>query len=105
MSEIRVIHKPSRNELDSMGVFEWPVWEKEISEFPWTYESQEICYVLEGEVVVTLDGGVGPLPSRRVIWLSFLQACLAAGRCAVLYASTTVLTDPSGPGAGLMGCG
>jgi len=57
MSEIRVIHEPGGNELESMGVFEWPIWEKEISQFPWTYESQETCYVLEGEVVVTPDGG------------------------------------------------
>ena len=25
--------------------------------FPWTYDEQETCYVLEGEVVVTPDGG------------------------------------------------
>ena len=33
------------------------MWTKEVSEFPWSYDSQEICYFLTGEVVVTPDGG------------------------------------------------
>ena len=43
--------------LDAMGVESWGVWEKEISEFPWTYDAEETCYFLEGEVVVTPEGG------------------------------------------------
>ncbi len=57
MSEITVEHNPSQAKLDVMGVEEWPIWTKEVSEFPWTYESNEICYILEGEVLVTPDGG------------------------------------------------
>ncbi len=30
---------------------------KEASNFPWTYDETEICYFLEGDVVVTPDGG------------------------------------------------
>jgi len=43
--------------LDVMGIFDWPVWEKDVSTFPWTYTQQETCYFLAGEVVVTPEGG------------------------------------------------
>jgi uncharacterized cupin superfamily protein len=35
----------------------WPIWEKEVSEFPWFYGETEVCYILEGHVVVTSEGG------------------------------------------------
>ena len=57
MSEITVEHNPSAAKLEVMGVDDWPIWNKEISEFPWTYDTNETCYILEGEVVVTPDGG------------------------------------------------
>jgi len=58
MSEIKV-HKPSREELERQGVFEWPTWEKEISRFDWSYGDTEECYLLEGRVdVETPDGKV-----------------------------------------------
>lgn len=40
-----------------LGVSGWPVWEKEVSRFPWTYGDSETCYLIEGEVVVTPRGG------------------------------------------------
>ncbi|MBN2355462.1 cupin domain-containing protein [candidate division KSB1 bacterium] len=46
------IDKPSGDELDRLGVFSWPVWEKAPSTFPWHYDEQEVCYFLEGKVVV-----------------------------------------------------
>ncbi|NET69112.1 MAG: cupin domain-containing protein [Moorea sp. SIO1G6] len=52
-----LIERPSQDHLDNLGVSNWPIWTKEVSEFPWTYDEQEICYLLEGEVVVTPDGG------------------------------------------------
>ncbi|MBW2277105.1 MAG: cupin domain-containing protein [Deltaproteobacteria bacterium] len=57
MSEIKVVRKPAESELESHGVRSWPIWTKEESEFPWTYDSSETCYFLEGDVVVTPDGG------------------------------------------------
>jgi len=48
---------PATALLDRLGVFGWPVWAKEVSTFPWTYDSEETCYFLEGEVVVTPDNG------------------------------------------------
>jgi uncharacterized cupin superfamily protein len=57
MSQIKLERKPAKKRLEELGVFSWPIWTKEESEFPWTYDSQEICYFLEGDVVVTPDGG------------------------------------------------
>lgn len=49
--------KLSQDQLKKMGVFSWPIWEKEVSRFPWVYDSIEECYFLEGEVTVeTKDG-------------------------------------------------
>jgi uncharacterized protein len=51
--------KLSSSELKNRGVFQWPVWTKEVSRFDWSYESNEECYLLEGEVIVeTPDGEV-----------------------------------------------
>ena len=57
MSQIEVEHNPSEEKLGELGVSNWPVWTKEASEFPWKYDAQETCYLLEGDVVVTPDGG------------------------------------------------
>lgn len=54
---IIVENQPSREKLQELGVFQWSIWTKEISEFPWTYDSTETCYFLEGEVTVTPEGG------------------------------------------------
>ncbi len=57
MAEIKVVHSPAKEELERLGVFDWPVWTKEVSEFPWTYDMEETCYFLQGKVIVTPDGG------------------------------------------------
>lgn len=57
MSEIKVTHNPSEEELQSLGIFQWPIWAKEASEFPWHYDDEETCFILEGEFVVTPEGG------------------------------------------------
>ncbi len=54
---IQVIHNPDTATLENLKVKSWPIWTKEISEFPWTYDDSETCYFLEGDVVVTPDGG------------------------------------------------
>ena len=54
--EIKV-QKLSDEELKKMGVFNWPIWTKEISRFDWSYDSVEECLLLEGQVTVeTKDG-------------------------------------------------
>ena len=57
MSRIKVERNPGEERLEQMGVLDWPIWTKEVSEFPWTYDDQETCYFLEGAVVVTPDDG------------------------------------------------
>lgn len=47
------VEKPDAERLKSLGVSDWPTWSKEVSTFPWSYNSQEIAYILEGEVTVT----------------------------------------------------
>lgn len=56
MSQIH-IEKPDQVKLDSMGVSKWPIWEKEVSRFDWSYDSEETCYILEGKVVVEPENG------------------------------------------------
>ena len=57
MSEIKVERQIDRNIVEADGIFSWPIWEKEVSIFPWTYDANETCYFLEGDVIVTPDGG------------------------------------------------
>ena len=57
MQEIIVAHSPSEEQLEALGVRNWPIWSKEASTFPWTYDSSETCLFLEGEVIVTPEGG------------------------------------------------
>ncbi|MEA5619411.1 cupin domain-containing protein [Cronbergia sp. UHCC 0137] len=55
--EIKIEHQPSQERLNQLGVSKWEIWQKTVSKFSWIYDSQEICYFLEGEVIVTPDGG------------------------------------------------
>ena len=57
MSQIIVENNPSQTKLDSLGVSKWPTWKKEVSTFPWHFLEQEQAYILEGECVITPDGG------------------------------------------------
>ena len=54
---IQLTRNPDETTLNELGVASWPIWEKEISTFPWTYTATETCYILEGRVIVTPDGG------------------------------------------------
>ncbi len=56
MSKIKVIRNPSKAQLEELGVSDWPIWTKESSEFPWSYDESETCFFLEGDVVVTPEG-------------------------------------------------
>jgi uncharacterized cupin superfamily protein len=57
MNEIRIDRNPNVKRLSELGVTTWPIWEKEVSEFPWHYDEEETCYLLEGDVTVTPEGG------------------------------------------------
>jgi len=51
MSKIE-IKQISEEEKQSLGIENWSVWEKEISEFPWEYGEKESCYIIEGEAEI-----------------------------------------------------
>ncbi|MCD6578768.1 DUF861 domain-containing protein [bacterium] len=56
-----IVEKPSQEKLDQLKVEEWPIWEKEVSEFDWDYSDKETCYILEGDVIVKTKS---PLKNR-----------------------------------------
>ena len=55
--QIHVNTSPSQDDLERLGVSTWPIWTKDVSEFPWTYDEAETCYILAGAVTVIPDGG------------------------------------------------
>lgn len=57
MPQITVERNPDPARLKAMGIPDWPIWTKEASEFPWSCDDTETCYLLKGEVEVTPDGG------------------------------------------------
>lgn len=58
------VEKPSQAKLDELGVSKWPVWEKEVGSFEWSYDSDEMFYVLDGKAKVAFDGG--PAAGRTI---------------------------------------
>jgi hypothetical protein len=54
---ISVISQPDNATLQTLGVNTWPIWQKEIATFPWFYDAQEVCYLIEGDVLVTPNHG------------------------------------------------
>ena len=52
-----MVEKVNAAKLSALDVNSWPTWSKEVSTFPWSYNSQEIAYILEGEVTVTPKNG------------------------------------------------
>ena len=57
MKDIIISSNPSAEQLSALGVYSWPIWSKEASTFPWTYDEAETCLILEGDIVVTPEGG------------------------------------------------
>ncbi len=55
MEKIKV-EKLEKDELEKLGVFGWPIWQKEASKFDWFYDNIEVCYLLNGKVSVTPEG-------------------------------------------------
>jgi uncharacterized protein len=51
------IEKLNEQEIEKRNIRKWPIWEKEISEFDWFYDSQEQCLFLEGKVTIKTDSG------------------------------------------------
>jgi len=41
------VRKPTEEEVSLAE--SWPIWTKEVSEFPWSYADKETCLILEGK--------------------------------------------------------
>lgn len=57
MSDITIEQNVSPMKLDTLAVDSWPIWSKEVSKFDWHYDQNEVCYILEGEAIVTTSNG------------------------------------------------
>jgi len=57
MGRIAIENNPTEERLARLEVRTWPIWTKEPSTFPWTYDEPETCLFLEGDVIVTPEGG------------------------------------------------
>lgn len=57
MSRIVVDHEPDETRLTQLGVRRWPVWERDVSTFPWEYFEDETSYIVAGRARVTPEGG------------------------------------------------
>ncbi len=51
------IEQLGKEEIEERRIKSWPLWEKEVSRFDWTYDADEECYILEGEVEVQTSEG------------------------------------------------
>ncbi|HAM98060.1 MAG TPA: cupin [Marinilabiliales bacterium] len=47
-----IVKKLTEAEYRKMGVQNWPIWEKEISLFDWSYDEKEQFFLIEGEVKI-----------------------------------------------------
>jgi hypothetical protein len=52
-----IINAIDEQEISKRGIRSWPIWEKEVSEFDWFYDSMEQCLFLEGEVIIKTNEG------------------------------------------------
>ena len=52
-----ILEKLREEEIEKRRISNWPIWEKEVSKFDWQYDSDEECYILDGEVVVKTNEG------------------------------------------------
>lgn len=57
MPRIQIERAITAERQRELNLAHWPIWEKNISTFPWTYDCSETCYLLEGEVIVTPVNG------------------------------------------------
>ena len=57
MNTITIEHNVTPAKLDVLYVDDWPIWEKEVSEFDWEYDSSETCYIVEGKAIITPETG------------------------------------------------
>lgn len=70
------VKRLSEDEINKSGIRNWPVWEKEISEFDWYYDSNEECLLTDGKVQVeTEDGNVTEFGAGDFVFFPEGMAC------------------------------
>jgi len=52
------VSRLSEEEILKMAIKKWGIWEKEPSEFDWSYTEEEHCYIIEGRAQITTDEGI-----------------------------------------------
>lgn len=53
---VYINHAPTPEELEKLNYKSWTVWDKEPSEFKWTFNGKETAYVIDGAVKIIPDG-------------------------------------------------
>ncbi|MFC1667495.1 cupin domain-containing protein [Candidatus Omnitrophota bacterium] len=56
MARVKV-EKPTKENLEKLGVDKWGTWECDVKKFDWEYDENETFYVIEGRVNVVTDDG------------------------------------------------
>ncbi len=51
------IRKMSKEDAEKEGIFDWPTWSCDVSEFDWEYPEEEKCYFIQGKVTVVAEDG------------------------------------------------
>ena len=64
-----IVRKPTEAERKTASA--WPIWTKEASSFPWHYDDQETCHILEGQV--TVKAGAEEVSFGPGDWVVFPQ--------------------------------
>ncbi len=49
------VEQLENEELEELGVENWPVWEHDEDKFEWFYDKTEQCYIVEGEATIVSE--------------------------------------------------
>lgn len=66
-----MVRNPDDEFLQKKGVFNWGTWGCGVSKFPWTYDENESCYLLAGQVTVTPTDGRKPVTFGKGDFVTF----------------------------------
>ena len=61
------VRKPTASEKKTASA--WPIWTKEVSTFPWHYDEQETCHILDG--LATVKAGADEVRFGAGDWVVF----------------------------------
>ncbi|MBI9068323.1 MAG: cupin domain-containing protein [Salinivirgaceae bacterium] len=50
-----IVEKLSDDDIRKRDIYNWPIWEKEVSVFDWIYDDKEQFYLIEGEIKIIAD--------------------------------------------------